>query len=173
MSIKWTDAWPARPDKTLMRNTHTHYGKHTHTHVGWHILVNWQLEVIAPDVSLAASLSNAFERLNIFSQRLLGARTTASAVRAPSCGIVYVSLCFWPWPLAAAGVDRLPFDLHTPSPPPPSAIVGVNSKVLAAVAVLSLIEFAYGLLCSIRLTASHSLTLSSSPLSHDKFVVVL
>lgn len=57
--------------------------------------------------------------------------------------------------------------------PPPLAIVGVNSKVLAAVAVLSLIEFAYGLLCSIRLTASHSLTLSSSPLSHDKFVVVL
>lgn len=96
-------------------HTHTHSVSqtHTHTHVGWHILVNWQLEVLAPDVSLAASLSNAFERLNIFSQRLLGARTTASAVRAPSCGIVYVSLCFWPSPLAAAGVDRLPFDLHT------------------------------------------------------------
>lgn len=67
----------------------------------------------------------------------------------------------WSWPLAA-GVDRLPFALHTL---PPAAltltIVGVNSELraaAAAAAVLGLIEFAYGLLCSIRLTASHSLT---------------
>lgn len=108
-------------------DTHTHTPSRKHTHVGWHILVNCQLEDLAPDVSLASSLSNAFERLNIFSQRLqVHARLPQPVVplHVASSPSPYqfrsASLCFWPWPLAVAGVDRLPFDLHTPLPPSPT-----------------------------------------------------